>query len=214
LSENWVILLTKEGPMDSLKDKLLHRIRSKGRGGVYTSKDFLDLGTRAAVDQALSRLVKEGAVRRLGRGLFDYPRISPALGGPVSPDPDHVAQAVARKRGGRLMPSGASAANALGLSTQVPGRRVYATDSSTGSVKFGKQTLTLKRTAPKRLGTGHKVASTVVQALQHLGRAGIDDKAVKLLRATLSPTDKKALLRESRYAVGWISDAVKKIVQD
>lgn len=39
--------------MSNLRDKILHRIHGSGRGVVYISKDFLDLGNRAAIDQAL-----------------------------------------------------------------------------------------------------------------------------------------------------------------
>lgn len=200
--------------MDDLKTKILSRVRGKGRGKVHVSKDFLDLGSRAAVDQALSRLVKAGQIRRLGRGLFDFPRINPRLGGELSPAPELVAEAVARKRGGRITPSGAYAANALGLSTQVPVKVVYVTDSSGGNVKVGKQTIAFKQVSSKRVAAKHKVSSTVFQALQHLGRDGVDDGVIKQLRANLSVRDKKILLKESRYAVGWISDFVKQIVQE
>ena len=200
--------------MNDLKTRILSRVRRKGRGEVYVSKDFLDLGNRAAVDQALSRLVKAGQIRRLGRGLFDYPRVNPRLGGELSPAPENVAEAVARKRGGRITASGAYAANALGLSTQVPGKVVYVTDSVGGSVKVGKQTITFKRVTPKRVSPKHKVSSTVFQALQHLGRDGVDDAVITKLRASLSAKDKKILLNESRYALGWISDVVKQVVQD
>src|SRR5436305_6048641 len=99
--------------MRDLKDKMLRRIRAKGRGCVHISKDSLDLGGRAAVDQTLSRLVKTGTLRRLGRGLFDYPRTRPRLNAILSPDPEHVARAVAHKRGGRVGHSGATAANPI-----------------------------------------------------------------------------------------------------
>jgi hypothetical protein len=200
--------------MRNLKDRIVARIHARGRGEVYVTKDFLDLGGRAAVDQALSRLVKEGAIRRIGRGLFDYPRTNPKLGIQLSPDMDQIAKAVARKRGSRLQRSGAFAANALGLTTQVPGRQVYLTDSSSAKVRFGKQTLTMKHVAPKGIPSGDKVTGPVMQALQFIGRDGLTDDVLKRLRGTLSDRDKKRLLKQSRYAVGWLSDAVKKIVQE
>jgi hypothetical protein len=200
--------------MSDLKTKILSRIHGKGRGAVYASKDFLDLGTRAGVDQALSRLVKAGEIRRIGRGLFDYPRVNSKLGGELSPDSELVAQAVARRQGGRISPSGAHAANALGLSTQVPGRRVYVTNSSGGSVQVGKQTITFKRVTPKRVSAKHEVSNTVFQAFQHLGRDGVTADVISHLQASLSEGDKKILLKESRYAAGWISDLIKQVVQD
>ena len=72
--------------MRDLKDRIIARIRARGRGEVHVTKDFLDLGGRAAVDKALSRLVKVGTIRRIGRGLFDYPRTNPKLGIQLTPN--------------------------------------------------------------------------------------------------------------------------------
>ncbi|MEJ7639539.1 MAG: DUF6088 family protein [Singulisphaera sp.] len=200
--------------MRDLKDRIIARIRARGRGEVYVTKDFLDLGGRAAVDQALSRLVKDGTIRRIGRGLFDYPRTNPKLGIQLTPDADRIAQAVARKRGSHLQRSGAFAANALGLSTQVPGREVYLTDSSSGKVRVGKQTLTMKHVSPKMIASRDKVTGPVMQALYFIGKDGLTDDVLGRLRGTLSDKDKRKLLRESRYAVGWVADAVKRVVRD
>jgi hypothetical protein len=200
--------------MRDLKGRIVARIRAKGRGRVYINKDFLDLGSRAAVDQALSRLVKTGVIRRIDRGIFDYPRTNPRLGLQLSPDADLAAQAVARRRGGHFQPSGAAAANALGLSTQVPGRNVYLTDTSSGQVRLGKRTLIAKHVSPKRLASGDKATGPVLQALYFIGKDGLTDDVVSRLRSTLSDKDRKKLLLQSRYAVGWLSDAVKKIARD
>lgn len=199
--------------MSNLRDRILHRVHGKGRGGVYISKDFLDLGSRAAIDQALSRLVKDGSLRRLGRGLFDFPRVSPKLG-TLSPDSDQVAQAIARKQGGRIQRSGAFAANALGLSTQVPGNQVYLTASSSAKIRVGKQTLTFKKVAPKRITARNSVAGSVLQALDFVGKDGVTDSVVNRLRSKLSAADKRRLLKDSRYAAGWVADTVKKLVKD
>ena len=200
--------------MRDLKDRIVARVRARGRGEVYVTKDFLDLGGRAAVDQALSRLVKGGTIRRIGRGLFDYPRTNPTLGIQLTPDADRIAQAVARTRGSRLQRSGAVAANALGLSTQVPGRQVYLTDSSSGKVRVGKQTLTMKHVPPRMISSRDKVTGPVMQALYFIGKGGLTDDVIGRLRRTLSDKDKRKLLRDSRYAVGWVAAAVKRVVQD
>ena len=197
--------------MNSLKDRILRRIHGTGRGRVYISKDFLDLGSRAAVDQALSRLVKDGSLRRLGRGLFDFPKVSARLG-VLSPDADQVAEAIARKSGGGVRKSGAFAANALGLSTQVPATQVYLTTAAPAKVRVGKQTLMFKQVAPKRLGRPDSVTGSVLQALDFVGKDGVTDAVVHRLRAKLSDADKRRLLRESRYATGWVADAVRKVV--
>jgi RNA-binding protein YhbY len=200
--------------MKSLNDKIIGRIRARGRGHVYVAKDFLDLGSRPAVDQALWRLARDGVVRRIGRGLYDYPRRNASLDIVLSPDMDRVAQAVARRRGSNLQRSGATAANALGLSTQVPGKNVYLTDAATGQFTVGKQKFTMKRVTPKGVRTRDKVVNPVLQALYFIGKDGITDDVVRRLRATLSAKDKKKLLRQSRYTVDWVSDAVQRVVRE
>src|SRR5258706_10045184 len=104
--------------MQGIENKVLKRIYGAGVGSVLSQDDFLDLGSRAAVDKALSRLAAKGTIRRLARGLYDYPKTHPQLG-VLAPDPGAVARAIAGKFATRLQPSGAYAANLLGLSTQV-----------------------------------------------------------------------------------------------
>ena len=111
----------------SVYEKLRQQMEKRGYGAVFVTCEFLELGSRAAVDEALSRLAREGVIRRLGRGLYDYPRLHPVLG-PAPADPDQIAAALTRKTGSRLQIAGARAANALGLSTQIAARPVYLTD--------------------------------------------------------------------------------------
>ena len=99
--------------MPDLTLKVLKRVRVAGPGAAFTPKAFGDLVNRAAVDQALSRLTKAGKIRRISRGVYDVPRHHPTLG-PLSPDPDAVARAIADQSGYRLQPTPARAANALG----------------------------------------------------------------------------------------------------
>jgi hypothetical protein len=197
----------------TIRRQLLDRIEADGRGRVYTSKDFLNFGGRAAVDQALARLAKEGVLRRLDRGLYDYPRINPALGGPLSPDYELVAQAVARKTGSRLQASGALAANLLGLSTQVPARRVYLTDGASRTIKVGNQVLVFRHAAPRQMQACGTVSGTVFQALRYLGSKAMDENTLRRLRQTLSDQDKQALVRDARYVTDWIHGAVQQIAQ-
>lgn len=159
--------------MAAVSSRILNRIQRKGRGAVFTPKDFLDLGGRAVVDQTLSRMSRRGTIRRLGRGLYDYPRISPRLG-PLSPDLDDVAKAVAKQTDSRLQISGARAANALGLTTQVPAKMVYLTDGPSRRVKVGSQVVQLRHTTPRNLAGAGKPSGMVLQALRYLGRDAVD----------------------------------------
>ena len=200
--------------MSTVQDTILDRIRGQGRGKVFTPKDFLDLGSRDAADQSLSRLVKSGEIQRLGRGLYHYPRMNDRLGIPLSPDLDEIAEALARQTGSKVVPSGAVAANRLGLSTQVPAKPVYLTDGRTREVKIGATTLQLRHAAPKEFPVGCRTSAMVFQALRHLGQAAVDHQVVAQLRRALSAEQHQELLRDARYTTDWIASVVRQVVQD
>lgn len=196
----------------SVYDKLRRQIEKRRLGAVFVTREFLELGSRAAVDEAFSRLAKEGVIRRLGRGIYDTPRIHPVLG-LVPADPDQVAKALARKTGDRLQSAGAAAANALGLSTQVPARPVYLTDGRRRTVQVGGQTILLRHASSRSMAGAGRVEGAVIQALRHLGQEQIDAAIVEQLRQTLTARDKAALRREVLNAPGWLVPTLLKITQ-
>lgn len=186
----------------SVPDRIMRRARASGRGGVFTPSDFLDVATRAAVDQALSRLVKNGKLRRLARGLYDFPKVHPKLG-QLSPAPDDVAHALARETGSLVQIAGARAANALGLTTQVPAKNTYLTDGPSRRVVLGKRVVDLRHASPKHLIAPGSPAGTVVQALRHVGPARAADVA-QVASRQLSAGDKKMLASSAVRAPAWM----------
>jgi hypothetical protein len=186
----------------SVPDRIMKRARAAGRGGVYTPSDFLDVAARAAVDQALSRLVKTGKLRRLARGLYDFPKVHPKLGR-LSPASDDVAHALARETGSLVQIAGARAANALGLTTQVPAKNTYLTDGPSRRVVLGKRVVDLRHASPKHLIAPGSPAGTVVQALRHVGQVRAVDVAHVAARQ-LSASDKKTLASSAVQAPAWM----------
>ena len=184
-------------------NKVLDRIYGKGRGWVFTPKRFLDLGSRSAVDKALNRLADAGTIRRLDRGLYDYPERHPKLG-LLSPAPDAIAKAISEKDESRLQPSGPYAVNRLGLSQQVPAKIVYLTDGTEKSVTVGNQTIQLRRTTPKNMATAGSISGLVIQAFRYLGKEGITSTHIATLRRVLSADDRKRLSKDRIYAPAWM----------
>ncbi|WP_428833854.1 DUF6088 family protein [Methylorubrum populi] len=180
----------------------MRRVRASGRGSVFTPSDFLTVAARSAVDQALSRLTKDGQLRRLARGLYDFPKVHPKLG-PLSPSPDDVAKALARETGSQVQIAGARAANALGLSTQVPAQSTYLTDGPSRRVVLGKRVVDLRHASPKHLVAPGSPAGTVVQALRHVGSVRAADVA-QVASRQLSANDKKTLAATAIQAPAWM----------
>ncbi|AJP71710.1 DUF6088 family protein [Sphingomonas hengshuiensis] len=196
--------------MSAMADKIMKRIRGKGRGWVFTPKDFIDFGTRGAVDMALSRLTQSGAIRRVGRGLYDYPKLHAKLG-VLSPDADSLAQAVSTQSGDKVFPSGAAAANRLGLSTQVPAKATYATSGPSRVKKVAGRTLALKHARTPLIDKASDRANAVVQAMAHLGRDNIDADTIRRFADRLDDNDMKVLIGSRPQMPGWMGDMVLKI---
>lgn len=197
----------------SIQDTIQNRLRRRGRGAVFSASDFADIGTRSAVDQALSRMARSGLIRRLDRGFYDFPKKSIRVGF-RSPDPDQVAQAVARRSGHQLQASGAVAAHALGLSDQVPARAVYYTSGPTRTLKAGNRTVVLRNAGPRALKGAGTISGDVYQALRFVGRDAIDRQVIDHLRSRLRTQDKRKILNELASYPSWAQDALRHVAQD
>ncbi len=196
--------------MQSIDSRIVSRIYGRGKGCVVTPGDFMDLGSRQAVDLALHRLAKKGTLRRLARGLYDYPRTDSDLG-LLSPTTDAIVKALKGRDKILLQPSGGYAANLLGLSAQVPMKIVFLTDGLSRRVQIGKQVIVLKHTTPRAMATAGLISGLVIQALRHLGQGHVDDAVVARLQKRLSSDDKKQLLKDVRYAPAWIVAILRRV---
>jgi len=197
--------------MDTIHQTILDHIQAAGHDQVFTPKDFLDAGTRSATDQALSRLVRTGKLQRLGRGLYYSPRMNPNLGIPVAPDVDQIAQAIGRRTGSRMVPSGAVAANLFGLSTQVPAKFIYLSDGRSRRLQVGNLEIQIKHVSPKELPPGNQTSAMVFQALRHLGRNAVDAQVITKLSVAISSQQKQELQQDARYTTDWIAEACRQI---
>jgi hypothetical protein len=195
---------------DPVDKKILARVKAHKAGWVFTPSDFLDLGSRRAVDTALWRSTKAGTIRRIAQGLYDIPRRHPIVGETV-PDIDMVVKALAGKNATRLQPTGAYAANLLGLSEQVPAKVVFLTDGRSKHVRLGKLDITLKQTSPRIMATAGRISGMVIQALRYLGKAHVSDETMTRLDQKLSASDRRQLVKDVSYAPAWIADIMQRL---
>jgi hypothetical protein len=196
--------------IQSIYNKVVSKIYGMNRGWVFTTAHFFDLGSRAAVAKTLERLTDSGTIRRLAQGLYDYPKKHPVLG-ELPANYERIAQALAGRDSLKIQPSGAYAANLLGLTEQVPARIVFLTDGSNRKVQVKNQQIVLKRTTPKNMATAGKISGLVIQALRYLGKNHIDDKTIGILNKRLTRDDKRQLMRDLRYAPAWIGSIFRQL---
>ncbi|MBK1791347.1 DUF6088 family protein [Persicirhabdus sediminis] len=197
--------------MQSIEKKTSARIYGNHRGWAFSKIDFLDLGSDADIRKALSELAAKGTIRRVLRGVYDYPRISKLLNTEMGPDLDQLARALARRSGWRIQPSENTALNLLGLSSQVPAQSVYLSDGPSKTYEIGNLELTFKKRTLKESVFKHKESELVVQSLKALGQARIDEEIQQKLAAKWSPIMWKKILRDTKTAPGWVSDLILQI---
>lgn len=172
---------------------------------------FSTLATHDTVRQSLARFTKAGTIRRLMRGVYDYPAFSAMLNAPASPDPDAIARAIARAHGWTILPASETALNLLGLSTQVPANWRYFSDGPSKKYHWhGGKTVFVRRANKETTILSAKTA-LLVQALKALGEDRIDARVIKTLRSKLDDKDRIRALREARYVTSWVYEIIKKL---
>jgi hypothetical protein len=197
----------------SIDSKILAAIHRRGHGCVFVPADFLDVGSREAVDVVLHRLTRKGTIRRLARGVYDFPEKHPVLG-PLQPSAEEVAQALAGRDRTRLQPAGAYAANALGLSEQVPAKVVFLTDGPTRSVKIGSTTIQLRRTTARNMAAAGRLSGLLIQAFRELGKEHVTLDRRKHLKRMLPLDQRRELLKDLRLAPAWMHPIFRELAED
>ncbi len=191
--------------MSTLPESILLHAQSLPEGGVLSPKEFLHLGSRAAVDQALSRLTKESKLLRVGRGTYVTPVFSRF--GTRAPAPEKVVESLAAQSGETVTPHGATAANALGLTQQLPIREVYLTSGRTRKLKLGRSEVLVKHVPRWMLALGAGPAGAAVRALAWMGPAHVSESLTTLHRTL--PTSEWHALASARAALpSWMAQAI------
>lgn len=191
--------------MVTLPEAILQHARSLPEGGVLSPREFLHLGSRAAVDQAFSRLAKANELMRAGRGTYVRP-ISSRFG-TRPPSPEKVVATFSTQRGEVIAPHGATAANALGLTQQVPIREAYLTSGRTRTLKLGQTEVLVKHAPAWMLALGSRPAGAAVRALAWLGPTQAQPSLSQLHRSL--PAEEWQLLMTSRATLpGWMARAI------
>ena len=188
------------------------RIEKASPGEVFIPSDFSDLAEARRITMCLSRLLEDGTLEKVKRGVYMKPRYSTLLNRSVPPKEDAVARAIARNYGWTIVPCGDTALNMLGLSTQIPSVWLYVSDGPYKSYETDGVRFQFKHTDQKNeiIGVSEKTA-LIIQALRALGKNNIDTQVITALSARLTPKEKQTMLHESRYITSWIYEKIKTI---
>lgn len=195
--------------MSTMSKRILEHAAQTPEGAPICAKALLHLGNRAAVDQALSRLTRRGQLMRIGRGLYVRPVESRF--GTRAPSAPKVVEAYARLRGETIAPHGAAAANALGLTTQVPVRTLYWTTGPSRRLTLGSQTIELRHAPNSRLALAGRRAGDIVRALSWLGPSEAP-AALRRIVPRLGEAEREALAEARPSLPAWMAKDLSETV--
>jgi predicted transcriptional regulator of viral defense system len=200
--------------MELTEKQIIARIRAHGRGFVFTTKLFSALiDNSASVRTALTRLVQKQSIRRLAHGLYDLPVVHPKLGA-IMPSIEKVIEAIKISEAIEVQPTGAYAANLLGLSTQIPMRIELYTSGPKRKIQFGNQEIHLKPTTPKNMmGAGTK-AGLILHALKQIGKDNVTEEMIKQVRSKIDEQDIKHIKKQIPFAPLWIAKIMRALINE
>lgn len=190
-------------------NQLITNIFLKKKGVLIFSEDFSDIGNSKSISKNLEILVNEGILLRVARGIYYLPKIDKQMG-ELLPDIEQVAKAIAEREKARIVSSGLSAIQKLGLSTQVPLKAVYHTDGSPRKLKIGKASLIFKRTTTRNLALKGPISSLVVRALKEMGQTKVIEEHIRIVIEKLKKEEKVNILHDAKLAPVWIRNIMLK----
>ncbi|MCW1734152.1 type IV toxin-antitoxin system AbiEi family antitoxin domain-containing protein [Anaerorudis cellulosivorans] len=200
--------------MKSTNDEIIKYIKRNRRGKIFFADEFRKFGSNEAVRQSLSRLCKKNFLVRLSVGIYLYPQIDSEIG-IVFPSIENVAKTIAKREKTRMIPTGAYALNALGLSTQVPAKAVFLTDGTPRVVKVGKNaTIKFKRTVAKNLSYKGKISLLAISALKEIGNGKATAEQLQIIKEALQQEKRENIIHDAAIAPVWISNTILKLIEN
>lgn len=194
-------------PAMTASKSIRQKIASLPRNEPFTPALFVGLGSRAALDQTLMRLTKEGEIERVGRGVYVRPRPT-AFGFNAKPTAEQVAHAIAKAENATIEIQGAEAARRFGFSTQMPTQPVYLTSGSSRRLQLGRLRLTLKHVSPRKLALAGTEAGPALSALWYLGKSEVSERTFAQLARQMPADAFRTLSANKARMPSWMSSAL------
>lgn len=193
----------------SINSQIEGRVKRAKPGCIFLPSDFKDLGTSTAIRKALSRLVEQKALVRMGQGIY-VTVVHDKVFGEVLPSIEEIATTLAKKERVKIMPTGQYALNKIGLSTQVSMKLVYLTNGTKKNIHIGKGTILFQPTTTKKLAMIGSISSLLFLGLEELDLNQLSRSEIEKIISLLKKEDEKKLKHDLKLASSKISDFVIK----
>lgn len=195
----------------SYKKDILDRINSFRLNYVFIASDFFDIANYETVRSTLNRLVENAEIVRIIKGVYYKPNYIALIDEYEAPSVNEVAYALARKYNWSIAPSGNTALNLLGLSTQVPAKWTYISDGRYVNFTFNNITIEFKRKSNGNISKMTVLTAMVIQAIKTIGKDKVTSEQIEILKKKLSDKEKRDLIENGKSTSVWVYDVLKRI---
>ena len=174
--------------IETIEDKILAKSKKCGRGSVFFVSDFISYGNRNAVNKALERLAQKGLMLRVARGIYCYPKIEKIYGlGPIPPSLEDIAEAMAKRDGAKIVPTGLYAQYQLGLTQQIPMNVVYLTNGISRTINVGEgKSIKFKHSSPRYFAIRSQLALLLTTALKDWKVENLTGEQISIIKTKLN----------------------------
>ena len=197
----------------SIEDKIRNQIRSDEAGMLYFISDFAEHGNDVFISRVLSECVNDGLLLRIANGIYCKP-IETRFG-PLVPSVEELVKAIARRDNAQILPTGETAQNLLGLSTQVPMNSVYLTSGSARKLYLRGRTVTLKRSVPRNFACKNDFMAALIQALKSIGKDNLTEEHMGTIVGLLKEhLDDATYVDDLKTAPIWVRKILSEIIRN
>lgn len=190
---------------------ILEEFKKKEKGTIFSNSDFFYLTDARTVSRALHRLVEVNEIHRLVNGLYCIPKYSELLQENVFPEPSNVAYKLANKFSWKIVPTGDTVLNQLGLSTQVPSKYVYISDGPFREYMYRNREIKFKHTTNRNISELPEKLSIIIQAIKCIGEGNISVEQEKVFYTYLGEDIRKQIPTIAKNVPYWIYQVLLRV---
>ena len=178
---------------------------------MFFSSDLSYTGVKSSlIQKVLERETNAGRIMRLGQGIYYMPKVDDVYGlGIIYPSLEEIARRLAERDKVRIEPTGANAANLLGLSTQVPMNLCFLTDGSSKEIKMSNgRTLKFIHAPLKNFTFTNRTLMLITFALKEIGKDNILSEQTDRIRKLLANIPLEQTKVDLKLMPAWIRNYI------
>ena len=194
----------------NIKDMVMMSIEDSQPHSIFFISDYVQLGAAETIRKILHEATITGVLEKAGHGIYFKPKISRF--GKVPVPLEKIAKEIALRDKCEILPTGNTAANLIGLSTQVPMNLSYITTGSTRTIKIGERKISFRHAAPKNFAAKGRVMPLLIQGLREIGQDNISDEDNDSIKRFIDNQKDPYLQEDLQLAPAWMQRIIKKLM--